>query len=60
MKDDEYSTTIDNKIVSFYHNQTNHKMEIIIDFDLMNPYVVTLAKGKAIIAFLKFIEKESK
>ena len=52
MKDDEYSTTIDGKTVTFYHNQTNHKMEIIIDYAIQEPYVVTLAKGQAIIDFL--------
>ncbi len=53
MKADEYSTEINGKQVTFYHNQTNHKMEIIIDYDVQNPYVVTLAKGQAIIDFLK-------
>jgi hypothetical protein len=52
MKLDEYTTELNGKHVSFYHNQKNHKMEIWIDRE---PYVVTLAKGQAIIDFLKLI-----
>lgn len=52
MKLDDYSKEVNGKHVSFYHNKKNHKMEILIDGE---PYVVTLAKGQAIIDFLKFI-----
>ena len=52
MKLDEYSTEVNGKHVSFYHNKKNHKMEILIDGE---PSVFTLAKGQAIIDFLKLI-----
>lgn len=55
MKDSDYDCTVGGRELSFYHNQTTHQYEIVIDYDERNLYVVTLAKGKAIIEFLKTI-----
>lgn len=52
---DMYSSEVNGKNVSFYHNTKSHQIEIVIDFDISNLYVVTFAKGKAIIDFLKAI-----
>ena len=53
---DIYTGVINGKSISFYHNTKNHKMEIVIDYDISNLYVVTFAKGLAIIDFLKAIK----
>ena len=54
MKMDEYTTHIEGKMVSFYHDQKSHKMLILMDH---GEHVVTLAKGRAIIDFLKVLQK---
>ena len=57
MKDSEYDCRFEGKSICFYHNQTTHRYEIIIDFDCTKPYVVTKAKGVALIKFLKHVLK---
>jgi len=52
---DIYTGMVNGKDVSFYHNTKSHKIEIVIDYDISNLYVVTFAKGQAIIDFLKAI-----
>ena len=56
MKDSDYDCTIEGKDLSFYNNQTTHRYEIVIEFDVLHPYVVTKAKGLAIIKFLKALK----
>ena len=56
MKTSDYDCEIDGKSLAFYHNQTTHRYEIVIDYDSSNPHVVTKAKGRAIIEFLKALK----
>lgn len=60
MKTSDYRCEIDGKHIAFYHNQTTHRFEVVIEFDSLNPYVVTKAKGLAIIEFLKAFKSHPK
>ena len=60
MKTSDFDCELNGKALAFYHNQTTHRYEIIIDFDQRAPYIVTLAKGKAIIQFLKALKSAPK
>ena len=53
MKTDDYSFELEGKTVCFYHNQTTHRYEIVIDYDIQNPFIISKAKGEAIAQFLK-------
>jgi hypothetical protein len=55
MKGSEYDCYIEGKAISFYHNQKTHRYEVVIDFDVQNPYEITKAKGEAVIEFLKLL-----
>jgi len=55
MKDSEFDCKVNGKNVSFYHNTKTHQYEIVIDYDVQNPYVTTKARGKAIIDFLDLV-----
>ena len=57
MKDSDYYCVIDGKSVAFYHNQKTHRYEVVIDYNPEVLYVVTKAKGLAIIEFLKFFKQ---
>jgi len=50
---EDYSITIEDKMINFYHDSKNHKYVILIDGEEI---VFTKAKGEAIIRFLKFFE----
>jgi hypothetical protein len=56
MKTSDYDCEIEGKHIAFYHNQTTHRYEVVIEFDALNPHVVTKAKGLAIIRFLKALK----
>ena len=49
----DYSITIEDKMINFYHDTKTHKYVIIADCE---PITFTKAKGEAIIRFLKFFE----
>ena len=50
---EDYSITIEDKMINFYHDTKTHKYVIIADGE---PITFTKAKGEAIIEFLKFFE----
>ena len=60
MKTSDYDCEIEGKHIAFYHNQTTHRFEVVIEFDSLNPYMVTKAKGLAIIEFLKALQLHPK
>lgn len=55
MKTSEFDCEINGVSCSFYHNTKTHRYEIVIDYDHQNPYIVTKAKGEALIDFFKNI-----
>lgn len=59
MKTSDYDCEIEGKHIAFYHNQTTHRYEVVIEFDVQNPHVVTKAKGLAIIRFLKVLQSST-
>ena len=57
MKTAEYEFEIENVPIHFYHNQQTHRYEIIVDYELNRPFIISKAKGEAIASFLKFLEE---
>ena len=53
MKDSEFDCKINGVPLSFYHNTKTHQYEVVVDYNVQEPYVMTKAKGEALIQFLK-------
>ncbi len=49
---EDYSITLEDKMINFYHNTKTHQFDIFVDGELIT---FTKARGQAIIDFLKFI-----
>ena len=53
---EDYSITLEGKMINFYHNTKTHQFDILIDGELIT---FTKARGQAIIDFLKFLSNLS-
>ena len=58
-KVEDYSFELEGNPIHFYHNTKTHRYEIVVDYDLNEPFVISKAKGEAIALFLKFIKSTS-
>jgi len=52
-----YSFEIEKKAIHFYHNTKTHQYDIVVDYDVNEPFIISKAKGEAIASFLKFLEE---
>ena len=50
---EDYSVTIEDRMINFYHNTKTHQFDISVDGEFIT---FTKARGRAIIDFLKFFE----
>ena len=54
-KVEDYSFELEGKPIHFYHNTKTHQYDIVVDYDLNEPFIISKAKGEAIASFLKFL-----
>ena len=57
---DKYNFEIEGKPIHFYHNTKTHQYEIMVDYNINEPFVISKAKGEAIASFLKFLREQEK
>lgn len=60
MKTADYEFEIDGVSIHFYHDQQTHRYDVVIDYNIQEPFNVSKAKGEAIVDFLKFFMQSTR